>query len=428
MQIKKEQLTPTSVKLIITAEASELATLKQSVVQQLGAGIKVSGFRSGKAPANLIEKQLDQSSLQTEFLDAAINQLFVAAVKHEKLKAVAQPTISISKFVPFTTLEFTAELSVIGDIELADYKHIRLTPQKIEVTAKDVQEVIDTLRTRSAERKEVKRPAKVSDEVVIDFTGTDPQTKEPIEGGSAQGHTLVLGSHSLIPGFEEGLIGLKANEHKDLLLTFPKDYGAKELQNRKVKFAVTIQQVNELVQPKFDDAFAATIGPFKTVAEAKTAIKKDLTIERERDNQATYDNELLTQLVQKSTLAVPQALVEEEINRMEEEEKRNLTYRGQTWQEHLQAEGVSAEEHRARQRAGAEQRVKGGLVLAEVAERENITVTPEELEVRIMILKNQYTDPAMLAELEKAENRRDIHNRMMTEKTLDKLRAYATKK
>ena len=213
-----------------------------------------------------------------------------------------------------------------------------------------------------------------------------------------------------------------------MLLTFPKNYGSKDLQNRKVKFAVTLKQVNELTQPKFDDAFAATIGPFKTVAEAKANIKKDLIAEQERENQANYDNELLSQLADKSVIALPAALVEEEINRMEEEEKRNLTYRGQTWQEHLDAEGVTPEEHRARQRPGAEQRVKGGLVLAEVAEREHITVTPEELEVRIMILKNQYTDPAMQAELDKPENRRDINNRLMTEKTLDKLRSYATKK
>lgn len=428
MKIKNEQLTPTTVTLTVTAEAGELAALKRSVVQQLGSDVKVSGFRPGKAPEHLIEKQLDQTNLQTEFLDAAVNQLFIAAIKHEKLRAVAQPNISITKFVPFTTLEFTAEISIIGDIKLADYKNIKLAPKKTEVTAKDVQEVIDTLRTRSAERKEVKRAAKLGDEVIIDFVGTDAKTKEPIEGGSANDHKLELGSKTLIPGFEQGLIGLKATEHKDLLLTFPKDYGAKELQSRKVKFAVTVKQVNELIQPKFDDAFAATIGPFKTVAEAKANIKKDLQAERGRENQATYDNELIAKLAEQSSVPVPQPLVDEEIDRMEEEEKRNLTYRGQTWQEHLEAEGVTAEEHRARQKLGAEQRVKGGLVLAEVAEREKITVSPEELEVRIMLLKNQYPDPAMQAELDKPENRRDINNRMMTEKTLDKLRSYATKK
>jgi trigger factor len=199
------------------------------------------------------------------------------------------------------------------------------------------------------------------------------------------------------------------------------------LQNRKVKFAVTVKEVQELTEPKLDDAFAATIGPFKTLAEAKANIKKDLSAERERENQVAYDNELIAMLVSKSTIDVPAVLVDEEITRMEEEEKRNVTYRGQTWQEHLDQEGVTAEQHSDRQRPGAEQRVKGGLVLAEVAQLENITVTPEELEVRLMLIKNQYPDPAMQAELEKAESRRDINNRLMSEKTLDKLRSYATK-
>jgi trigger factor len=428
MQIKKEQLTPTTVKLSVTAEPDELSSLKQAVVGQLGTNTKVSGFRAGKAPAHLIEKQLDPSSLQTEFLDTAINQLFSAAIRTEKLRPVAQPNIAVSKFVPFTTLEFTAELSVIGDIQLANYKTIKVTPKKLAVTAKEVQAVIDSLLTRAAERTAVTRGAKLGDEVTVDFVGTDAKTKKPIEGGSGTDHKLVLGSKSFIPGFEEGLVGLKAGDTKDLPLTFPKDYGAKELQNAKVIFAVTVKEVNELVEPKFDDTFAATLGPFKTVAEAKAGIKKDLGVERERESQTEYENEIITKLAEKSVIALPEALVEEEIDRMEEEEKRNLTYRGQTWQEHLEGEGVTAEEHRARQKPIAEKRVKGGLILAEVAEQEAITVTPEELEIRIMLLKNQYPDPAMQAELEKPENRRDINNRLMTEKTLDKLKQYASAK
>jgi trigger factor len=428
MKIKKEQLTPTTVKLSVAAEPDELGPLKKAVVEQLGTNVKVSGFRAGKAPAHLIEKQLDSSSLQTEFLDTAINQLFTAAVRQQKLRPVAQPNIAISKFVPFTTLEFTAELSVIGDITLADYKHLKLAPKKAEVTAKDVQAVVDTLRTRAAERKAVTRAAKLGDEVIVDFVGTRVKTKETLEGGSATDHKLVLGSNSFIPGFEEGLVGMKAGDSKDLPLTFPKDYGAADLQGAKVTFAVTVKGVNELVEPKFDDAFAATLGPFKTVAEAKAGIKKDLMVERERENQAEYENDLITQLAEKSDIALPEALVEEEIDRMEEEEKRNLTYRGQTWQEHLEAEGVTAEEHRARQRLMAEKRVKGGLVLAEVAELEAISVSPEELEVRIMLLKNQYPDPTMQLELDKPENRRDINNRLMTEKTLDKLKQYTSVK
>jgi trigger factor len=428
MQITKEQLKPTRVKLTITADEKELSGIKKVVVQDLGTSSKVSGFRSGKAPINLIEKQLNQNLLQTEFLDTAVNQLFIASVRNQNLRAVGQPDITVTKFVPFSTLEFTAEVGIIGTITLADYKNTKLPKKSSDATAKDVDNVLESLRTRSAIRKDVQRPSKNGDELLIDFIGTDAKTGDRIQGGSDTNHILVLGSKTMIAGFEDGLVGVKAGEKKDLLLTFPKDYGAAELRSKKVKFEVTVQKVQELEMPNIDDDFVKNLGPFKTVADAKEAIKKDLKAEKERENITAYDNELLALLADKSDVAVPDELIQSEIDRMEEEEKRNLTYRGQTWQEHLDAEGISEEAHRVRQLLPATQRIKGGIILAEIADMEKIEVSPEELEVRIMLLKNQYTDDAMLAELEKPENRRDIHNRMLTEKTLDKLRSFATKR
>lgn len=427
MQITNDQLNPTKRKLTIVAEQAELDTVKAHVLKHLSGKVKVQGFREGKAPAHLIEKQLDPAALQTEFIDHAVNDLYVAAIEQSNLRPVAQPEIAIVKFVPFTTLEFTAEVEVIGDIKLADYKKIKLEATSVAVSAKDVDEVIKNLRQRGAEKKAVTRAAKDGDETVIDFKGVDAKTKEPIDGADGENYPLTLGSKAFIPGFEEEVIGLKAGEEKTFDIVFPADYGAAVLQNKKVTFTITVHTVNELVEPKLDDAFAASVGPFKTVAELKADIKKQLKAERERDAQRDFDNKLLEQIAEKSEIALPAAIVEEEITRIEEEEKRNIVYRGQTWQEHLAEEGVTEEEHREKQRAGAEMRVKAGLVLGEIANAENITVTPEELEIRLMLLKNQYPDEAMQAELEKPENRRDIQNRMMTEKTLDKLRGYATK-
>jgi trigger factor len=176
---------------------------------------------------------------------------------------------------------------------------------------------------------------------------------------------------------------------------------------------------------KLDDAFAASIGPFKTLAELKADIKKQLKAEKQQEADRAYDNDLLQKIAEKSTVAIPKALVDEEIARIEEEEKRNIVYRGQTWQEHLDAEKLTAEEHSEKQRPTAELRVKAGLVLGQIAEAEKITVSPEDLEVRVQLLKGQYPDEAMQAELDKPENRRDVLSRLLTEKTLEKLRSYA---
>src|SRR5665213_2888328 len=138
MQIQRESISPTTVKLTVTADQATLDTVKQSVLKQLAKDAKVPGFRQGKAPASLLEKQLDPSLLQSEFLDQAVNQLYVDAVKQEKLKPVAQPQISVTKFVPYNTLEFTAMIESVGDIKLADYKKVKLAPTAVTVTAKDV--------------------------------------------------------------------------------------------------------------------------------------------------------------------------------------------------------------------------------------------------------------------------------------------------
>jgi trigger factor len=427
MQIKKEQLTPTIVKLTVIADQAAIDAVKQTVLAQLGQNVKVPGFRPGKAPANLVEKNIDPAAMQTEFLDQAINKFYVHAADQQKLRPVAPPAITITKFVPYSTVEFTAEVEVVGTITLPDYKKIKLAAKKPEVTAKDVTAVLDNLLERGAAKKEVKRAAKLGDEVTIDFSGTDFKAGESIDGADGQEYPLILGSKNFIPGFEEELIGLKPAGTKTFPITFPKDYGAKELQSRKVNFAVIVKKIQEMTPPKLDDTFAATIGPFKTVTELKADIKKQLIAEKQQEANRAFDNELLEKIAAKSTVAIPKALVDEEIDRIEEEEKRNIVYRGQTWQEHLDAEGISAEDHHEKQRPGAELRVKAGLVLGEIAQAEKITVTPQELELRIQLLKGQYPDPAMQAELDKPDNRRDIMSRLLTEKTLDVLRASATK-
>ncbi len=277
----------------------------------------------------------------------------------------------------------------------------------------------------AAERVAAARPAKDGDELVIDFAGTD-KAGQPLQGGAGQDYPLILGSNSFIPGFEENLVGVKAGENTEFKLTFPKDYGVSALQNQKVDFMVTVKSVNELEKPELDDKFAATAGPFKSVKELKDDVKKQLIVEKENQAQTEQQNEIVRKIVEKTQIDVPQALVVEEIARLEEQEKQNLAYRGETWQEHLKAEGITEEEHRQRHEPEAVERVKFGVILSEIAEKEGLIVTPEELELRIQLLKGQYQDPQMQAELDKPENQNDVRARLMTEKTLAKLTDYAS--
>lgn len=426
MQVSAKYENDTKVTLTISSDEKELQTIKTRVLEALAKQQgSVPGFRKGKAPAAMVEKQLDPAMLQSEFLQEAINDLFMQASVKEQLRQASQPQVDVKKFVPYTTLEFTAEVEVIGKVTLPDYKKIKVAQKEVSVTDEDIDGVIASLQTRDAEKKEVKRAAKDTDEVVIDFTGVDAETKEAIPGADGKEYPLTLGSNTFIPGFEPELIGLKAGDTKTFDIVFPKDYGTESLQNKKVTFTITVHKVSEVVLPKVDDAFAAKIGPFKTVKELKDDIKKHLQTDKERAAQQDYDNELVKKIAEKMTVALPKSVVDDQIMRMEQEERQNLMYRGQTWQEHLEAEGITEEAHREKNREEAELRVKAGLALSEVAEKEKLDVTPEELEVQIQILKGQYqSDEKMQAELDKPENRRDIASRILTQKTVDKLRSY----
>lgn len=427
MQIQKKNVSETKRQLTLAADEQLLQEVKQIILRRLARQMKTPGFRQGKAPLTLIEKQVDQALLQSEFLDEAVNRMYVYALQTEHIRPVDRPEVSIKKFVPFTTLEVEVIVEAVGDIKLPDYKAIKVTKKPITISAKDVDDVVEALRTQAAERKEVKRDAKLGDEVIIEFSGVDAKTKEPINGADGKDYPLVLGSNSFIPGFEENIVGMKPGEMKSFTITFPKDYGVKTLQNRKVTFSVTAVKVQEVARPKLDDSFAAKVGPVKTVADLKADIKKELENEKQSQAERDFESEILEKITDKTVVAIPKVLINEEIARVELDEKQNLIYRGQTWDEHLKEEGVTEAEHFEQKRPAAEKNVKAGLVLTEVAEKEGIIVSPEELEVRMQLLKGQYKDKQMQAELSKPETRREISNRLLTEKTLEKLKNYASR-
>jgi trigger factor len=424
MHVTTKNLSDTKVKLTLIADAELLQAEKEKTLKAFAETVKIQGFREGKAPLNMVEKHVEPARLQSEFLERAVNRLYLAALDHENLRPVDKPQIKINKFVAFDTLELEAEVEIVGEVKLADYKKIKLVKEKVSVDKEEVDEVIKNLLVRDAEKKDVERAAKDGDEAWIDFTGVDAKTKEPIKGADGKDYPLLLGSNTFIPGFETNLVGLKAGEVKIFVLTFPKEYGVKALQNRKVEFTVTVTKVQEVVEPTLDDKFAAKVGPFKTVADLKGDIGKELLARKESNAEQKYTDDLITKIAEKSKVAIPEVLINEQIDRLEQDERQNLMYRGQTWKEFLEASGLTEESYRESQRPAAELRVKAGLVLSEIAELENLEVTPEELDAQIEALKARYSDAQMQAELAKPEGRRAIASRILTDKTVAKIKEY----
>ena len=428
MQISTKQLTPTKIEITVAADDSLLTRVKDAVLKDMAKDVQVAGFRKGHAPAHVVEKAVDQSQLQSRFMEGAVSEMYAHAIVEKQLRPVGQPNVNITKYVPFTALEAKMEVDVVGEVKLPDYKKFKHSVKATKADDKEVERVIDDLLARDATKKTVEKAAADGDEVVIDFKGVDAKTKEGIAGAEGQGYPLIIGSNTFIPGFEPELIGLKTNDEKTFDITFPKDYGSKELQDKKVTFTIKVNEVKEIELPKLDDTFAAKVGPFKTVAELRSDIRKQIQAEKDFQAERQLENDVLMELAEKSKTAIPEALTEDETERMIAEEKRNILYRGQTWQEYLASLGETEDEHRKALSEQALLRVKTGVVLGEVAQAEKITVEDDELEARVAQLKAQYaSDKQMMEELDKPENMRDIASRILTEKTIAKLVDYATK-
>lgn len=426
MNVKREKLSETKVKLNIAIDELEIVPIKEKVLRKLSQNMKIAGFRKGKAPLSVIEKQADNNLLQTEVLQEAIQQNYGTAVEKEGLNTLTPPEIKVEAYVPFTEIKFTAEVEIMPKVKLGDYDKIKKKPAKVTVSEKEVSEVVENLRTRAAEKVESKQAANNGDEVIIDFEGKDSKGKA-VSGASGKDYPLTLGTNTFIPGFEDGVVGLKTGDKKTLNLTFPKDYHAKNLAGTKIKFDVEVKKVQELKKPEANDDFASKAGPFKSIKELKEDIRTQLTRQKEIDETNKIKDEIVEELVKKSTFAMPEILVDDQIKMLEQDMAQNLMYRGITKSEYIKERGFKDEDDWKKQELvpQAERRVAVGIVLSAVADKESLQVSQQELDERLNLYRQQYQQQQ--AEFDKPEVQRDVASRVLTEKTVQLLFEKATK-
>lgn len=425
MNVKITDHNETEKTLNISLDEKDLELAKKQALEQFRQNMKISGFRPGKAPLAVVEKNADQNQLQSEVLQNAIEAMYRKAATDKDLKPLASPEITVQKFIPFSELTFEAKIEVLPEVKLGDYSKIKKTAPKVTVTDKEVNDVISNLRTRVAKKESVKRAAKNGDDVVIDFDGVDSKG-EKVAGASGTDYPLNLGSNTFIPGFEEGLVGVKAGDIKDLKLSFPKDYHAANLAGSKITFKTTVKEVKEVVLPKADDAFAKTVGPFKSIANLKKDIKEQLKEQKTQEASNKVKDEIVEELVKKSKLVLPKILVSDQTQSLEQDMRQNLTYRGITLPEYIKQEGYKDEDEWKEKalKPQAERRVAVGIVLAEVAEKEKLTVSEAELRERIALYQQQYQQQP--GQFDSPEMQREVLSRMLTEKTVDFLYQQAT--
>jgi len=409
----------TQVVVTIDLDKTDLATAKSVAVQHISKNLKIPGFRAGKVPSNVAEKHIDALELANHTTEHAMNIALNDVAVAEDLRVLDRPQVDLKDFKPYDSLTFEATIDIVPDVTLGDYKKLKAKKAKVEVTDAEVEEVVERMRSQLAEKKAVKREASSGDEVNIDFVGK--QNDKPFDGGTASGYDLVLGSNSFIPGFEEKIVGHKSGETFDIPLTFPKDYHADHLKGAKVVFAVTLNEIKEVVLPEVDDKFAEKVGPFKTVEGMREDIRAELLQQKEKTVEDQFKDDLVAELVAVSKVPVPQVLVDDQAKQIEQDAMQNLMYRGMSPDQYLQQQGYKDHDewHEKEFKVAAERRVQAGLALAELSKVENIDVTREELDQRHALMLEQY--PTMKDQLDSPEARRDLANRAITEKTVDRL-------
>ena len=422
MKSSVKNISDTKLIMTITLDAENLAIAEQVATTKLARDVKVPGFRKGKTPASVAAKNIDPAMLQEQTINNAISKAVADEFTSKEIQALDRPTVEVKKFVPGETLEFTAEVEILPKVKLGNYKKLKVALEKAVVKPSEIDEIIERMRKGLAEKREVKRAAKDGDETVIDFVGK--RDGVAFDGGTGSDYSLTLGSNQFVPGFESGVIGHKTGETFDINLTFPADYVSADLKGAKVTFTTTLKAIKEVILPQVDDAFAVKSGPFKTVADLKADIKRELTSQKERENNEKLKDNLVGQLIAVSNIPVPDILVADQLRSIEQDFTNNLMYQGLTIEQYLENKGFESKEKwlETELKEVAVKRVKAGLALAELSKIENIQATNDELEAHVDTYRQQYAkNPEALKQFEQPEVRRDIANRLLTEKTVDRL-------
>ncbi len=378
MKVTVQQLPKSEVKLTIEVPVDRLEKFMEKAAEQISTHFKIPGFRPGHVPLDVLKQHVNEEGIESHMLDIALPETYTEAVMKEKLQVVSRPKIDIKSKSP---LIYEATVAVYPKVEVTGYDKITIKKEEPKVEEKDVEEVLTGIQKRHTVYKDVEREAKKGDRVEIDFDGFD-EGGAPLDNTASKNHPLVIGENSLIPGFEDELIGLKKEEKKTFKVTFPKEYHHKPFQNKKVEFKVTMNRIEEGSAPEWTPEFIKEVtGQEKSMDEVKVIIRENLALDRNQQEKVRRENAFLDKIIEHTKLEIPEALVEEEIDMMIEEFKNELEQQlGVTVEQFLEQNKKEMKDLRSERRKEAEKRLTLRFGLQKLFEQEKIDVTKAELD------------------------------------------------
>ncbi|WP_185160418.1 trigger factor [Mammaliicoccus sciuri] len=375
--------------LTVTVPKEEVDKGLDKAFKKVVKQINVPGFRKGKMPRPLFEQRFGVESLYQDALDFILPEAYGNAVEEAEINPVDRPEIDVTQMEKGKELIFEATLTVEPEVELGDYKGLSIEKQDREVTDEEFNQAIEDAVSRQAELTVKEGEIAEGDVVNINFDGY--VDGEAFEGGQAEGYDLEIGSGSFIPGFEEQLIGLKANDSKDVVVTFPEEYHAEELAGKEATFKCEVNEVKSKEIPELDDELAQELDEsVSTVDEYKEKLRKDLEEAKVNQAEATEKEEAITKATDNAKVDIPEAMVNTELDRMMQEFEQRISQQGLNLELYYQFSGQSEEELKAQMKEDAEKRVKTNLTLRAIADAENIEVSDADVEAEFAKMSEQF--------------------------------------
>ncbi len=388
MKVTLENEKDNVVKVNITIPAEEATTAYNTAARKIAQYVNVDGFRKGKAPRHLVERQVGEERIKQEALEGLMPKVLSEVIEENKLDVITQPYITSYDFKKGEDLNVVVNVETRPEVKLGDYKNLTVEVTDVPVTEDAVKETLDRIQKNYTENKIVERESKNTDTVNIDFEGF--ANNEAIKGGAAKNYDLNLEHSNFIPGFADQLVGKKAGEEFDIQVKFPEDYHDESLKGQDATFKIKVNAVKEAVVPELNDELAQKAGNFKTVDELKEDVKKRLEESRENAKKVNAENEIFKKVIENASVEIPEAMIDREANAMLADYKNRLSAQGIDWESLMKATEGTDNDVMKNIREDAKLRIKNSLVIDKIAKEEGIKLAPADIDNKFKELGNAY--------------------------------------
>ena len=418
-QILKQENNTVTLKITVGSEAFENAC-KQAYNKNKGQ-FNIPGFRKGKATRAVIEKMYGEGIFFEDAIDIVFPEAYRNAVEELKLEVIDRPSLDIEEIGKGKDLVMVINVQVKPEVKLGEYKGLEVKQVSAEVTEEDVETEIKKMQEQNARMVTVEdRPVSDKDSILLNFCGSVDGVE--FEGGKAENYSLVVGSNTFIPGFEEQLIGMNAGDSKDVVVTFPEDYHSEDLKGKEAVFAVEINEIKKTQLPKIDDEFVKDTTEFETLEELKNDIRAKAAENKKKSAEDAMKNEVVEKLAENIEVEIPEVMVKNEVDNMLKDFENNLRYQGMDLNTYYQYTGTSKEILEDQMKEDAEKRVRISLAVDAVSKSEGVEATEEDMEAEYKKMADIYKlEVEKIKEIFQNSQDEAIKSTIVARKTVDLL-------